>query len=425
MSHRKAAILAAAVLIAVAVVDRAPTSEAATAVSHSEKLLFDGGGGEVLNGLRYHSFRIPSLVATHSADHTLLAFAEGRAADNFDYGNINLVYKRSTDNGKTWSPLRQVVGAGAGTWGNPTAVVDASNNKVWLFMSWNPAGFSQSGSTGTTKITQWDERKVYVTSSADDGLTWATPTDVTEQTKPKTRGVGTTWAWDAVGPGVGIQLTVGEHAGRLVIPAISRDIYSDDHGATWTYQLIANKDTGALMQGTSESTVLQLSDGSLYRNDRASAYWDDDLASTQRRWVSRGTIEDGFSAYVPDARLLDPKSEGSTMRYNTDAPSRVVFLNSASTTTRTKMEVKVSNDEAKTWPCYRTLSDAPLPAWAGLGTGNVKEGGYSSLARVNDYNIGALVEVNENADSSSTSHRSIVFRKFNLPWIFAGPGTCS
>jgi sialidase-1 len=94
------------------------------------------------------------------------------------------------------------------------------------------------------------------------------------------------------------------------------------------------------------------------------------------------------------------------------------------------MEVKISNDEARTWPCYRTLNDAPLPShtapgWSGLGSLAVKEGGYSSIAKTADFTIGALVEVNENTDDSSTSHRSIVFRKVNLPWVFAGPGTCS
>ena len=42
--------------------------------------------------------------------------------------------------------------------------------------------------------------------------------------------------WDAVGPGTGIQTKLGERAGRLVIPAIGRNIYSDDHGEHWVYQ---------------------------------------------------------------------------------------------------------------------------------------------------------------------------------------------
>jgi sialidase-1 len=397
-------------LVSLAATAVSPAAQAATA-AHSELLLFDGGGSESLNGITYHSFRIPSLLRTKS--DTLLAFVEGRASANKDYGNINLLYKRSTNNGATWSSLSEVVGAGQGTWGNPTAVVDQSNGKIWLFMSWNPAGYSQNGDPGTAKITAWEHRKVYVSSSIDDGLTWSTPADLTETLKPKTKADGSVWSWDAVGPGVGIQTSTG----RLVIPATNRNIYSDDHGATWRVALITNSSTGAIQEETSEGTVLQLTDGRLMRNDRAvGPVWE----ISARRWVARGTIEGGFDAFAPDATLLDPPAEASILRYNTDSPTRIVFLNSASTLTRTKMNVRISYDEARTWPVHRFLSDAPLPAWPGLGTASVAEGGYSSMAKTADFFVGALVEVNENTADSSTSHRSIVFRKFNLPWMLNG-----
>jgi sialidase-1 len=384
-------------------------ADAATA-THSEKLLFDGGGGEVLNGITYHSFRIPSLVRTNA--NTLLAFAEGRATSNVDWGNINLVYKRSTDQGATWSALSEVVGAGQGTWGNPTAVVDSSTGTIWVFMSWNPAGYSLTGADGTIPITEWDQRKVYVSNSTDDGLSWSTPVDMTATLKPRTLANGATWAWDAVGPGVGIQTS----SGRLVIPAMYRNIYSDDHGVTWQVQRITTTD-GAYQEKTGEGTVLQLTDGQLMRNDRAlGSVW----LTAKRRWVARGTIESGFSAFAPDDTLLDPAAQGSIMRYNTESPARIVFLNSASTDTRTKMTVRISRDEGQTWPVYRRLSDAPLPAWSELGSGSVAEGGYSSIAKTADYNVGALVEVNEDTVDSDNSHRTIVFRKFNLPWMLNG-----
>jgi sialidase-1 len=395
-----------------AVTAAAPAS-AATAV-HTEKLLFDGGGSEVLNGITYHSFRIPSLIRT--TQNTLLAFVEGRATANVDYGNINLLYKRSTDNGSTWSSLREVVGAGQGTWGNPTAVVDRTTGAIFLFMSWNPEGYSQNGAPGTTQMYAWDHRKVYLSKSTDDGLTWTDPLDLTEQLKPKTLN-GETWVWDAMGPGVGVQLSVGAHAGRLVIPALHRNIYSDDDGATWHYSLITDPSTGYVTEGTNEGTVLELLDGTLYRNDRASdSLWN----IAQRRWVTRGTIETGYAAYTADAGLPDPRCEASVLRYNTPDPARIMFLNSNATDTRTKMTIRISYDEAQTWPISRALSDAPLPAWPGLGSGSVKEGGYSSMAKTADYFVGALVEVNEDTANNSTSHRSIVFRKVNLPWILNG-----
>ncbi|MCP2323757.1 sialidase-1 [Hamadaea flava] len=405
--------LVAVLIAAAACLTTAAPVQAATAI-HTEKLLFDGGGSEVLNGITYHSFRIPSLIRT--TQNTLLAFVEGRASANVDYGNINLVYKRSTDNGATWSSLREVVGAGQGTWGNPTAVVDRTTGTIFLFLSWNPEGVSENGATGTTKMNAWEHRKVYLSKSTDDGLTWTTPQDLTESLKPKTLN-GKTWVWDAMGPGAGVQLTVGAHAGRLVIPALHRNIYSDDHGATWKYALITDPADGTVQDGTNEGTILELTDGRLYRNDRASdGLWN----IAKRRWVTRGTIEGGFGAYAADSTLLDPRCEGSIIRYNLDDPTRIVFLNPPSTVTRTDMEFRISYDEGVTWPIWRKTSDAPLPAWSELGTANVQEGGYSSMAKTADYYVGALIEVNENADANSTSHRSIVFRKVNLPWLLNG-----
>lgn len=373
---------------------------ALAAESHSERILFDGGG-ESLNGVTYHSFRIPSLVRT--TNDTLIAFVEGRADSNEDFGNINLLYKRSTNNGATWSALSEVVGSGLGVWGNPTAVVDRSNNKIWLFMNYQPT------TSGT--VNSWDDRQVWVSSSTNDGVSWSAPVNLSSTLKPRTLASGASWNWDAVGPGVGIQTTY-RNAGRLVIPAQHRNIYSDDHGATWKVAVMRTTG-GAAMEQTGESTVLELADGTLYRNDRPSTpSWD----TAKRRWVTRGTIESGFAAFGPASCLLDPKNEGSVMRYNADAPARLAFMNSASTETRTKMRIRMSENEGDTWGYSRPLSDAPL---AGESS-TYKEGGYSSIVKTADYHVGALVEVNENVASNTTSHRSIAFRKVNLLWIQGG-----
>ncbi len=75
-----------------------------------------------------------------------------------------------------------------------------------------------------------------MTSSCDDGRTWTTPRNITADVKPDD------WGWYATGPGIGIQLQHGPHAGRLVIPCDHREkidgqnvmfshvFYSDDHG---------------------------------------------------------------------------------------------------------------------------------------------------------------------------------------------------
>src|SRR5690606_12863730 len=76
----------------------------------------------------YHTYRIPSVIATPGG--ALLAFAEGRRATSSDTGDIDLVMKRSTDGGATWSAMRVVGDNGTNTFGNPCPVVDASTGRI-------------------------------------------------------------------------------------------------------------------------------------------------------------------------------------------------------------------------------------------------------------------------------------------------------
>lgn len=81
---------------------------------------------------------------------------------------------------------------------------------------------------------------VWMSYSDDDGRTWSPPRDITASLRR--RGM----KFLGIGPGKGIVLKWGPHAGRIIIPAYStnwkshlrgsqssRLIYSDDHGKTW------------------------------------------------------------------------------------------------------------------------------------------------------------------------------------------------
>ncbi|HFI5285244.1 TPA: exo-alpha-sialidase [Streptococcus agalactiae] len=81
---------------------------------------------------------------------------------------------------------------------------------------------------------------VWMSYSDDDGRTWSSPRDITASLRR--RGM----KFLGIGPGKGIVLKWGPHAGRIIIPAYStnwkshlrgsqssRLIYSDDHGKTW------------------------------------------------------------------------------------------------------------------------------------------------------------------------------------------------
>ncbi len=68
---------------------------AAGAEAGKRDLFAAGEGG-------YKLFRIPGLVVT--AKGTLLAYAEARKDDRTDWGRTDVVLRRSTDGGKSWSP---------------------------------------------------------------------------------------------------------------------------------------------------------------------------------------------------------------------------------------------------------------------------------------------------------------------------------
>ena len=79
----------------------------------------------------YHTFRIPAV--TVSKEGTILAFCEGRRTGGGDHGDLDIVLRRSIDNGKTWTNPIIVYGeAGNITIGNPCPVVDQNAGTIWL-----------------------------------------------------------------------------------------------------------------------------------------------------------------------------------------------------------------------------------------------------------------------------------------------------
>ena len=169
----------------------------------------------------YHTYRIPSLLATGKG--ALLAFAEARKNSSKDSGDIDVVVKRSENGGRTWSPQSIVSdGGGSGdiTIGNPCPVIDHRTRTILLPFSRN-------------------NEDVFVTVSQNDGRTWSTPLDITASVKKPG------WTWYATGPGVGIQVHGGRYKGRLIIPCdhredvdgrqvkVSHVFFSDDHGKSW------------------------------------------------------------------------------------------------------------------------------------------------------------------------------------------------
>jgi sialidase-1 len=156
----------------------------------------------------YHTYRIPVLLTTING--TVLAFCEGRKNDRSDTGDIDVLLRRSSDGGRTWSEAQLIWSDGENTCGNPAPVQDPTTGVIWLLATWNhDRDHERDIHAGTSR----DTRRAFIMHSADDGQTWSAPREITASVKRPH------WRWYATGPVNGIQLTRGPHAGRLEAPA--------------------------------------------------------------------------------------------------------------------------------------------------------------------------------------------------------------
>ena len=142
----------------------------------------------------YKCFRIPTILK--SKNGTIIAFAEGRKNSCSDTGDIDLVLKKSYDNGLTWSKLRVIWNDGVNTCGNPSPVLDKKTGRISLLSTWN-LGTDHEWEIILQK--SQDTRRVVLIHSMDNGETWTTPKEITNSVKKSNSN------WYATGPVNGIQ----------------------------------------------------------------------------------------------------------------------------------------------------------------------------------------------------------------------------
>jgi sialidase-1 len=155
----------------------------------------------------YNTFRIPAIITTKNG--TILAFAEGRKKTSSDTGDIDLVMKRSEDNGKTWSELTVIWDDDENVCGNPAPVQDRKTGKIYLLSTWN---LGRDHEQQIINQTSRDTRRIYLLISDNDGLNWSEPVEITTSVKLNT------WTWYATGPCHGLQVSNGQYKDRLIIP---------------------------------------------------------------------------------------------------------------------------------------------------------------------------------------------------------------
>ena len=359
----------------------------------------------------YHTYRIPAIVVSKKG--TILAFCEARKSSSADHGDIDLVLKRSFDNGKTWSAMQIVYEEGGTariTIGQPTPIVDRETGTIHLLFC-------------------RDNQQAFYTKSTDDGANFYHPVEITTAfsgfDSQLASDLSQTTIGDlqdglpfrvtrlATGPGHAIQT----RKGRLLVPVWLNSykvvpssaggpnevidyryrtsvIYSDNNGSTWNPGRAVASSKGSLQ--ANEAMVEELADGSVYMNMR--------VVGRKTRTVARS--KDGgasWSEASAEENLIDPGCQASLLRF-TDASvhrrNRLLFANPASLK-REQLMIRLSYDEGRSWPVAKLLNAGPS--------------GYSDLAILDDMSVGCLYERGE-----KRVYQKLTFARFNLVWLTDG-----
>ena len=340
----------------------APNYNVEPGVSYQQEIFTAGEHG-------YYCYRIPALLAL--PDDNILAFCEARKNSCSDYGNIDLVMKKSSDAGRTWSDMQVLWDAGELAVQNPMPVYDEDTGQILL---------------GCMK----DRTETYIFKSSDDGITWSAPEHLSK-VKPSN------WNILGVAPGHGIVL----ESGRILVAGMSQKnetwqshcIYSDDHGKSWTLGYVFEEEFN-------ECLAVELSNGNVMMILRRNRHLSDE------HYVFTSISKDGgetFDEPKPNLDLITPVCQASICQFTTDDAyerNRLLFSNPSSFR-RNMMTIKCSYDDGKHWDIERLLYPGPTA--------------YSDLAVLSNNVICCLFE-----NGRRGRYERLTFIQFDLEWLVRG-----
>ncbi|MGC1631210.1 MAG: sialidase family protein [Gelidibacter sp.] len=319
-------------------------------------------------------YRIPAIVTAPNGD--VIAAIDERVPNCGDlkYSNdINIIVRRSSDNGKTWSNIETVVNFPYGqSASDPSMIVDEVTKEIFLFYNF------------MNLETEKDIYYLHVVKSADNGKTWSQPEDITPYIAKSE------WKNDFkfITSGRGIQTRSGKLLHTMVNLNSGLHLFgSDDHGKTWYF-------IDAPIQPADESKVIELTDGTLMINARVN--------KGGMRYVHRSTDEGKTWTTTPAPELIDPGCNASIIRY-TDTKdgydkNRLLFSNAKSEKGRVNMTVRISYDEGVTWSEGKTIYEGPSA--------------YSDMTILDNGDIGLFFEQDEYTKNP--------FVYFSLDWLTDG-----
>ncbi|PTX18048.1 sialidase-1 [Pontibacter mucosus] len=339
----------------------------------------------------HKSYRIPAIIDLPNGD--ILAFAEGRVHGAADFGDVNIVLKRSSDKGKTWSALQTVVDYDTLQAGNMAPVVDLTDPKYpkgRIFLFYN-TGNAHEYEVRSAK----GYREVWYITSTDNGHTWSEPVNITTQVhRPNMPSANRAytfkedWRSYANTPGHAIQIANGKYKGRIYVAAnhsagapqhnfedyAAHGFYTDDHGQTFKLSEVVPE------TGSNEAMAVELTKDKLMMNIR------NQQGDVRARIVSISS--DGGATWDTtyfDKQLPDPVNQGSILNLGKKKGKAILaFCNAADPQRRDNLTLRISYDEGKTWPEQHVIAKSP--------NNERDHAAYSDLVRIGKKDIGVLYE---------------------------------
>ena len=352
---------------------------------------------------------------------TVLAFSEGRIGPH-DGDPVNLIMKRSTDLGVTWSSEtliertdgrfyeREGIEGKREAWTNPATLVDKRTGRIFFFYALNEGSHQQN----------WT--RVFYRYSDDDGLTWQPKLrdkaiEITDLLKDNKNG----WTFFMTGPGHGIQLEHQKGAnakknGRLILQMWNRKavnirprdygvvlIYSDDGGKTWKRGAETQK-----FYGENESRIVEFGDGRVLLNSRGSEAEDNSKRIDARRSRIFAFSSDGgetFADPILRPELNYTNIDSGLNRYVTrDGKECFIFTHPDDPARRIKMTASLSCDGLQTWSYHKLIDEG--------------RAAYSDVVILPDNTIGVLYGSQQNTDGpASFLPNGVKFVRFNYEWL--------
>lgn len=364
------------------IVNPSPSGYREIILAHT--LLFQPGDYNSTN------YRIPGVIT--AKDGSIVAVTDKRKYNQGDLPeDIDIVCRRSTDGGHTWSePFTIAQGTGYNH-GFGDCVLAWTNDDNGLI-----AGFV--GGVGLWNSTPSNPIRSYIARSYDNGQTWTEPEDITDFifgsncVVPEYR----TWRASFFGSGNGLITSTG----RIMFVAAIREttaqslsnyaVYSDDNGITWHV-------SGRASVSGDEAKVTELVDGRILMSIRHNG----------KRWynISNDGGETWQSSTSTWNDITAPACNGDMIRYTSvnQGFNKNRLLHSVPFgSSRTDVSVYISYDEGETWPVRKCI--VPYSS------------AYSSLCVLPDGTIGLYVE----EEYPGNSGYSTVFYNFSLEWLTDG-----